>query len=337
MNRRRFLTRLPLSLSLPAPALLAACSCSSSSTSKSSPRSSHLRPLRFGLITDVHQDIMHDGVDRLSAFVDAMTRERVDFIAQLGDFCWPHPRNRSFMETWNRFPGPRYHVLGNHDMDGGYAREQTVGFYGMPARHYAFQAGGLKFLVLDGNDPGGTSRGYKRFVAADQLAWLTTELRQSSQPVVVFIHQALDHPQGIENQAEVRAILEQARTATGSPRVVAVFSGHHHQDWTRTLAGIHYLQINSASYFWLGEKFAHDSYPPAVLDTHPTIRMTCPYREPLWALVTLDPQRGSLRLEGRTSSWVGPAPRELGVAPEPSSPDPTCPEIRPRRLSWPSA
>jgi len=42
----------------------------------------------------------------------------------------------------------------------------------MPGRHYGFDRGGVRFLVLDGNDPGGTQGGYNRFIADDQKAWL---------------------------------------------------------------------------------------------------------------------------------------------------------------------
>lgn len=293
--------------------------------------------LRFGLIADLHQDIMHDAVDRVTAFVNDMTAEGVDWVLQLGDFCWPHDRNRLFLEAWNRFAGPRYHVLGNHDMDGGFTREQAVAFLGMPGRHYAFSRGGVKFVVLDGNDPGGAAAGYHRFVAAEQLAWLDRELRDGTQPVIVFIHQALDHPQGIENQADVRRLLERPRLADGSPRVLAVFCGHHHQDWLREIAGIHYLQINSASYYWVGEAHAHASYPAAVHEAHPWIRMTCPYREPLWAVVSLDLGTGRLAVEGRRSEWVGPDPWEAGLSRQACPPGSVRPAMTDREFAWASS
>ena len=43
--------------------------------------------LRFGVIADVHKDIMHDADQRLRTFVDTMKKEDVNFIVQLGDFC----------------------------------------------------------------------------------------------------------------------------------------------------------------------------------------------------------------------------------------------------------
>jgi hypothetical protein len=44
---------------------------------------------RFGVISDVHQDIIPDAADRITAFVAAMTKARADFVVELGDFCIP--------------------------------------------------------------------------------------------------------------------------------------------------------------------------------------------------------------------------------------------------------
>lgn len=317
LSRRRFVQQLPLATA----ALAASCS------TQGSPR-----PLRFGVITDVHQDVMHDGVERISAFVEAMNDARPDFVVQLGDFCIPDEQNRAFLAAWNRFNGPRYHVLGNHDMDGGFTREQAVAFLGMPARYHAFHQHGVQFVVLDGNDPGGSAPGYKRYIGPEQRDWLASILNTGSEPVVIFVHQALDHPSGIENREEIRALLAQPRLPDGSPRVLAVLCGHHHQDWTHTLSGTHHLQINSASYQWVGDKYAHDSYPPDVLQSNPDLRMTCPYQDSLWTLVTLDLHVGRLLAEGRNSIWVGPSPTELGVPRETLPPETCIPAIRSRRL-----
>ena len=75
--------------------------------------------VRFGLIADIHPDVLPDGLERVQAFVKAMTEAKVDFILQLGDFVWPKPSNQPFLEAWNAFPGPRYHVLGTTVLLGG--------------------------------------------------------------------------------------------------------------------------------------------------------------------------------------------------------------------------
>lgn len=270
-----------------------------------------LECVRFGVITDVHQDVMHDAPERLKLFVDAMNEADVDFIIQLGDFCIPHPRNLEFMEVWKSYRGSRYHVLGNHDMDGGYKPEQTVEYYGMPGRYYAFDSGSIRSLVLDTNEPGGTSRGYKKYIAKDQLDWIERQLESSEKPVCVFLHHPLDEPKGIENRAQVRAVLERAQARSG--KILGVFSGHFHEDYHRTVGNIRYIQINSASYVWLGEVGARDTFHSEIHKKYPSLRSVAAYRDPLWAIVSIDFASNQLRIEGRDSAWVGPDPWERGA------------------------
>ena len=66
-----------------------------------------------------------------------------------GDFCRPKGSD-GIMREWNRFQGPKYHVLGNHDMD--VCNKQTImALWGMPKRYYSFDEGGFHFVVLDRN------------------------------------------------------------------------------------------------------------------------------------------------------------------------------------------
>ena len=175
-TRREFIRRLGLG-----PALLAGAAQAIGETKPA-------RRVRFGLIADIHPDVMPDGIERVRAFVAALQRAEVDFILQLGDFCWPAPRNRPFLEAWNQFRGPRFHVLGNHD-----------------------------------------------------------------------------------------------------------------------------IQINSASYWWLNNPAARrQTYPPEVHKAYPYLTHVAAYREPLWALVTLDLDRGELVIKGRRTRWVGPDPWARG-------------------------
>ena len=47
------------------------------------------QPVTFAAMTDLHLDIMHDGMMRIDAFLDAAQKADVDFIIQLGDFSYP--------------------------------------------------------------------------------------------------------------------------------------------------------------------------------------------------------------------------------------------------------
>ena len=297
-----------------------------------------LHPVLFGLCADPHKDIMHDADSRLRAFVDAAHRERADFLLQLGDFCRPYEKNRSFLKTWERFAGPRYHTLGNHDNDGGFTARQVLDFWGLDRRYYSFDHGGWHFLVLDGNEkkPTGPAPGYPRYIGADQLAWLEGDLRRTNAPSLVFSHQSLEDESGVENGGEVRAVLEDANRSAGWRKVGVCLSGHHHIDFEKEINGIHYVQINSMSYSWLGERYQHVRYGPEVDKAFPSIKYTVPYREPLYAFCRLEPH-GRLSLEGVRSEFVGPSPWELGMPQQTGTshdPDRLVPRISDRKLAF---
>jgi Icc protein len=280
---------------------------------------SALEPITFGLCADVHQDVMPDGPERLSTFVGAMNERRVSFIAQLGDFCIPKKGNQAFLDIFHSFEGPHYHVLGNHDTDAenltknGYPQDETKAFWGMQRNYYSFVHAGVRFVVLDGNDrPDDAGTDYPRHLGERQLAWLEQELAGTDEPIVLLSHQSAENAEGLDNGPTVRRILEQANDNAGWQRVMVCFSGHHHLNDLVRVGGIPYVQVNSMSYFWVGEECQNFSYPQSIHDLHPMLQFTAPYRDPLWTTVTIDPEAGEIRIEGRVSHWVGKSPEELG-------------------------
>ncbi len=276
--------------------------------------------IRFGICADVHKDIMHDADQRLQVFINEMNQKDVDFIIELGDFMQPRDDNVSFLNIWNSFEGPSYHVLGNHDMDNSegekFSRKYTVNYLGMPARYYSFDMKCYHFVVLDGNDrKDSPQKGYAHYIGREQMAWLKKDLAQTESPVVVFSHQSIEDSEreGVDNGEEVRKILEEATFKSGEKKVIACFSGHHHIDYATTINGIYYIQINSMSYFWMGGDYLHIRYSKEIDEQFPYIKYTAPYKDPLFATVEID-SRGIIRITGRESSWVGPNPFELGYS-----------------------
>ncbi len=276
------------------------------------PAAASPRTLKFGVCAGVHQDIMHDGEIRLRRFIDMAKQDQLEFILQLGDFCRPYEKNRPFLAIWEEFARPRYHTLGNHDNDGGFKWPQVMAFWKMPQPYYSFDQGGWHFVVLDGNElkPGKRAPGYPRYIGAEQQAWLRTDLQKSEAPTLIFSHQSLEDPEGVENGAEIRSLLEQVNQAAGWRKVGACFSGHHHIDYAVQLAGIHYVQVNSMSYQWLGEKFSHVRYGAEADQSHPSMKYTAPYQEALFATCTLSAE--GIQITGRRSEYEGPSPWELG-------------------------
>lgn len=295
--------------------------------------SDHTLPgsVSFGVCTDVHNDLIPDGVARLTAFIEEMNRSDVDFIIQLGDFCRPYPANDTFLSTWNSFEGPAYHVLGNHDMDGGFTREETVAYWGMVNRYYSFDSRGFHFVVLDGNDqsgpvPADTSGsteevkhswppqgGYPHYIGDQQRKWLISDLSSTDLPSVIFSHQSFQDMWGVGNAGEIRSILEDMKQSNGKQKVLACFNGHTHIDTAVRVHDIWYVEINSMSYVWVGEQCQHLSYGNEVHERYPYVKYMCPYADPLWAVVTIE-RNGTIRLDGRKTTYVGPSPNEVGYA-----------------------
>lgn len=274
--------------------------------------------IRIGICADLHQDIMHDGPQRMETFIDDMKIQKPDFIIQMGDLCRPYKYNQVILDIWNRFNGPRYHVIGNHDMDGGFTRDQVVAFWKATGKYYSFDNGGYHFVVLDGNEHNPSPDrppGYARFISPTQLQWLQEDLDKTDKPVIIFCHQGWDNDMGgIENAMQCRLVIERANEKAKFRKVQIVFSGHHHQDYHNLINGIHYIQINSMSYQWLGEKYQHLRYSKEIDKSHPWIKETVPYKDPLWAIVDIF-HDGSFRLKGKKTVFVGPSPEDLGMLP----------------------
>ena len=272
--------------------------------------------VRFGICADVHEDVIHDADRRLKIFVDEMNGREVDFIVQLGDFCRPYEKNRGFMDIWDGFEGEAYHVLGNHDTDGGFTREQAVEFWKSKGKYYSFDMNGYHFVVLDGNDKHkGAAQGYPRYIGPEQAAWLKEDLAETGLWAIIFSHQSLEASGGIENGDEIRRILEEANEQAGFDKVVASFSGHHHADYCKEITGIHYIQINSMSYQWVGEKYRYKRFSEEIEKTNPWVSYTVPYKEPLYAIVEVRSKNRNkkvLEIEGTRTEYIPPTPTELG-------------------------
>jgi 3',5'-cyclic AMP phosphodiesterase CpdA len=223
--------------------------------------------VRFGMVTDVHfADIDPNGArtyrdsDRkLAECVSVMNDRQVDFLVELGDFkdqdqAPQEARTLGFLRhiesVFAGFKGPRYHVMGNHDVDSlSKAQFLSIAQSGAGASgeaHYAFTQKGVRFIVLDADhkadgsdyDRGNFDWGDANIDAA-QLAWLERTLAAAGEPAVVFIHQQLDGEGAyyVKNAPAVRRVLE------ASGRVLAVFQGHRHEGAYSVINGIPYYTL----------------------------------------------------------------------------------------------
>ncbi|MDX9971505.1 MAG: metallophosphoesterase [FCB group bacterium] len=227
------------------------------------------RPVRIGLVTDCHYAEREPAngrqyrasVDKLTRDIDFMNQQAIDCVVELGDFkdqdLVPSEQNtlaylRRIESVFGRFKGPRYHVLGNHDMDSitkaqFQAEAENTGIDRVRT-YYSFNAKGLHGIVLDANfraDGIPYARGDFDWTDANiptaELDWLKRDLAAATGPVAVFVHQRLDGEGDlfVNNAAEVRTILE------ASGHVLAVFQGHDHPGARTERSGIPYFTLKA--------------------------------------------------------------------------------------------
>jgi alkaline phosphatase len=254
----------------------------------------------FGLFTDLHahdRDSPLDGKwmthteERLTAFTETMNARAVDFVVQLGDFVngWlvlgadlGDPERIPSILAWadalySAFAGPRYHVLGNHDLFN-LDKAEIRSILGLDSTYYSFDAGPFHFVTLDvqyaqdGADLANTFSGVAGFVPDAELTWLRQDLAANrGRPTIVFVHQMLDafieewgRPL-VANQPNVQRVLQEAGN------VIAVFQGHDHAYRHEVVGGIHYVTF---------EALVDQDSPPS------------------WAVITLDPLARTITIDG---------------------------------------
>jgi len=277
------------------------------------------RTVKIGMCSDVHLPTMHDSEYRIKTFIDSMKIVKPDFIIELGDFGTPSEKYTGLFDIWNSFPGDKYHVIGNHEMDGGYSREEAVEYRKMSNSYYSFVKNQFQFIVLDGNDPiDENSKGYKQYVGTKQINWLKEELKNSTFPIVIFSHQGLiTYPggegddYGLENDREMRTILENHNKQNPAKKVIACFNGHTHYDYAESINDIWYITINSMSYQWMGDEFMFVRYGNEVDENFKWIKYTAPHKEPLFTTVEISTE-GYIKIDGKQTDWEGPSPWDVG-------------------------
>jgi predicted phosphodiesterase len=224
---------------------------------------------RFGIVTDSHyadadtvgSRYYRHSLDKLTECAELMNAQKVDFLVELGDFKDQNnppveQRTLTYLRTvekiFQKFKGPTYHVLGNHDMDS-ISKEQfltnaeNTGIE--PGKsYYSFDFNGVHFIVLDANyKSDGTDYKHGNFdwtdtnIPSEEISWLRQNLAAAHGLTIVFTHQLLDGTGSVyvNNAADIRQILKQ------SGKVTAVFQGHHHEGSYNYIEGIHYYTLKA--------------------------------------------------------------------------------------------
>jgi len=287
----------------------------------------------FGICADLHNDFIHDSVERVEGFQQACVERKVDFCVELGDFCPPERPNDppsvctdkkrllALLRNWNT---PFYHVLGNHDMDD-HTKQAVIDYLDMKGAHYSFDCGGVHFIVLDacfyqvgdqyypydlGNYKQAPPHAQVPVLPPSELMWLEQDLAKTSYPSVIFSHQSLiESRTGIRNPQDFRAVVRKAPAG-----VLMAIYGHEHVDRLEEKEGIYYLCLNSMAYYWAGGHYEHTTYGEEIEATHPLLRHVFPYRDPLYAIIQIT--EDAINVSGTVSDMVGQSPESMNYRKE---------------------
>lgn len=278
----------------------------------------------FGICTDVHSEFIHDSVERMKIFLEECKKENVDFCITLGDFCPPGKTNllhkEKILSMINDFSIPFYHVLGNHDLDRN-CKEDVCEYLNINNPHCSFDCGGLHFILADACffKLGDSFKPYNRgnywnphadipYLSPDELKWISEDLKKAKYPSIIFSHQSLiESRSGIKNAEEFREIIKD------SPMGVKMcVCGHEHVDRAEKKDGVWYVCINSMSYYWAGHEYEHTTYGEKIEKDYPVLRQVFPYKEPLYAIITVTDDK--IIIKGKETLIVGKTPEEMNFS-----------------------
>jgi len=279
------------------------------------------KDILFGICADVHHGTRSDERWRVERFVKEAEERRADFIIQLGDFTSFSPEGQSVTEIFNSFPGPHYHVLGNHETERS-DKAAVLKMLDQERSYYSFDAGDYHFVALDTNykkigddyvDYANMTTNFSNcYIPPVQLKWLEADLAATDKRCFLFMHATSEVGDWrIQNIHQFREVLWRANERAGYNKVTMVFSGHDHADAYRFKGGIHYLIVNSLSHKYIGPLYTEQSaHAGEVREDYGDLKFIIPYREPLYAFVRLK-ANGLIQILGKQSEYVGNSPMEL--------------------------
>lgn len=262
----------------------------------------------------------HDSFEWLGRILDRADREHAELVIHLGDFTHGPTKAREYVDWYNGFKIPTYHVIGNHDDDGN-THQETLECYRMKCGYYSFDVNGFRFVILDPNyyyyDGVYTHYSssnyykfgeYRDYVPPEQVEWLKDTLDSSPFPCVLFSHESFERESdGVKNQDLVRKVIDNANEKHPG-RVMMCINGHYHRDNLRIINNVAYFELNSASFEWVPQK--HNLYPEELCSSYRLAGNTVMYNDPVNAIITLTDD-GGIKVDGMTSSLFMGITREM--------------------------
>ncbi|HEY9776387.1 MAG TPA: hypothetical protein V6C81_21680 [Planktothrix sp.] len=241
--------------------------------------------LTLAVITDIH-----NGPDRgtkkgtmalplLERFRDFVEALRPDCTVDLGDRISEvnEEADRQHVtqvrSQFERIPGRRYHVLGNHDV-AKLSLGENEELMQHSFAHHSLDMNGYHLVFWNANAKLHMSDGFS--LAVSDLDWLRSDLEAAELPSLIFTHVPLDngsmkgnfyfekaYPQHAaypEQQGEaIRDVIER------SGKVILCLNGHAHWNAYHAIDGVHYVTLPSLTESFTTWPHANEAYARVVV------------------------------------------------------------------------
>lgn len=273
---------------------------------------------KFLVFSDLHYDHVFDAEKRLQMITKAVEDSGVDFAIALGDICTPVKENEIVREQLLNMKVPFYRVTGNHDIEM-CSQQQEASFWGRERQYESFAIGDVKYIILDSNYyrrgerelPYQCNKYNKQtdvypLISKGQVQWLIEEMTNPEMKYVIFSHHSLVNQfgnRGVDNQAEIREILEQRKT-------LLAMNGHDHGDNVNVVNGIPYFTVNASSYVWHGLKPVY-CYSEEIHKQYPYLSKMILYKTAMWCIVEIDGDK--VCITGMENDYQTATPEDVGI------------------------
>ncbi|HBU1712326.1 MULTISPECIES: metallophosphoesterase family protein [Enterobacteriaceae] len=224
--------------------------------------------MKIALVADIHHGPHShtkkegwDALPELDAFIAKIEEAGVDMLVDLGDRISDTNRGTDLKveaevrDRLAQFKGPRYHVIGNHDV-GNLTPADNREIFGANIGQQVVDLGFARLILWQADTKAEFSANYTGFrrIAGD-LTWLIEALNADERPAIIATHVPLSGHSQIGNfyfennygvstypdHAEVRAAVE----ATGKAAIW--LSGHVHWNTVTNVHNIQHITIQSFS------------------------------------------------------------------------------------------
>lgn len=214
--------------------------------------------MKIAIISDIHHSREASMLEEVERFVAAATASGADLLLDLGDRIDDTNRESDLAladelaDAFRKFPGPRLHLQGNHDVVNLSAEDHERALGRRPG-HIVHDMGDIRLLVWEPSVHFHRPRGFDP--ASPHLDWLVATLAADSRPAIVATHIPVSgasmagnyyfaNNPGLATYPDAEAV-RMAVERTGN--VAMWLSGHVHWNSLATVGGIRHITFQSTS------------------------------------------------------------------------------------------